>query len=366
MDNCMKTSRSIVELAQTCQEWNVLVETPVVAFALYLSAFMGIYSIQFPFLDPSQNQPPQGPSIDVMKSLELLAPMVARLPLASQLLRTLTTTHKYLASLVSGYLATPQPASKVHESIRSHLASPMATQSRERLAASLSRFSTSEPDRASPEFTLPAYPQDRRESAVTLNTTASASEVGSPVMNGTHRQSISMDVSSISLGSSMRTSEGERDRERWSAVNNSSSNGAPGQGQAVSGAGAGVGFRSYSGQYSPQGWTAANTNGVAPGYAANHQQQQQQQQPQQHQQQGQVTIQTQSHSQNQMPPPASMVPKTLPTVMIGAEDLAAFVSGVDFRDYARRLAAKRPRFEGDCTGWLGLVHGFGRAQPVVG
>ena len=357
MDNCMKISRSIVELAQTCQEWNVLVETPIVAFSLYLSSFMGIYSILFPFVDPSQNQQTSS-SIDVMKSLELLAPMAARLPLASQLLKTLTKTHKYLSALVSGYLAAPPSASKAHDSIRSLLASPTASQNRDRLTASLSRFASPESERASPDLSMPAYPQDRRESAITLNTTASASEVGSPVSNGTHRQSMSVDVSNISLGSSMRTSEGERDRERWSAVNNSNSNGtlpSPGavaQGQAVSGTGVGVGFRSYSGQYSPQGWTAANTNGVAAGYAAN----QQHQQPQQPQQQ-----QTQSHTQNQMPPPSSMIPKTLPTVMVGAGDLAAFVSGVDFKEYARRLAGKRPRFEGDCMGWLGLVYGFGKA-----
>jgi hypothetical protein len=47
---CFKAARDLVDLARTCQEWNVLVQTPIVGFAIYTVAFVGVYCINFPWM----------------------------------------------------------------------------------------------------------------------------------------------------------------------------------------------------------------------------------------------------------------------------------------------------------------------------
>lgn len=36
-----KSARDLMDLVRTCQEWGVLVETPIVGFAIYVAAFIG-------------------------------------------------------------------------------------------------------------------------------------------------------------------------------------------------------------------------------------------------------------------------------------------------------------------------------------
>lgn len=38
---CFKAARDLIDLLRTCQEWDVLVETPIVGFATYTAAFVG-------------------------------------------------------------------------------------------------------------------------------------------------------------------------------------------------------------------------------------------------------------------------------------------------------------------------------------
>jgi hypothetical protein len=37
----LKSARQLVDLVQTTHEWNVLPETPIVGFAIYVAAFVG-------------------------------------------------------------------------------------------------------------------------------------------------------------------------------------------------------------------------------------------------------------------------------------------------------------------------------------
>lgn len=47
-----KAARDMMDLIRTCQEWNSLVETPMVGFAIYTVAFVGVYAFHFPLMDP--------------------------------------------------------------------------------------------------------------------------------------------------------------------------------------------------------------------------------------------------------------------------------------------------------------------------
>jgi len=47
-----KAARDMMDLIRTCQEWNALVETPLVGFAIYTVAFVGVYAFYFPLMDP--------------------------------------------------------------------------------------------------------------------------------------------------------------------------------------------------------------------------------------------------------------------------------------------------------------------------
>lgn len=38
---CFKSARDLMDLLRTCQEWGVLVETPIVGFAIYVAACVG-------------------------------------------------------------------------------------------------------------------------------------------------------------------------------------------------------------------------------------------------------------------------------------------------------------------------------------
>ena len=41
---CFKAAGDLIGLLRTCEEWQVLVETPIVGFATYTVAFVGMYS----------------------------------------------------------------------------------------------------------------------------------------------------------------------------------------------------------------------------------------------------------------------------------------------------------------------------------
>lgn len=41
---CFKAAGDLIDLLRTCEEWQVLVETPIVGFATYTVAFVGVYS----------------------------------------------------------------------------------------------------------------------------------------------------------------------------------------------------------------------------------------------------------------------------------------------------------------------------------
>ncbi|GAB7346824.1 hypothetical protein MBLNU459_g1917t4 [Dothideomycetes sp. NU459] len=48
---CFGAARDIIDLARTCQEWGVAVETPIIGFSIYNVALLGVYAVNFPWMD---------------------------------------------------------------------------------------------------------------------------------------------------------------------------------------------------------------------------------------------------------------------------------------------------------------------------
>ncbi|GAB7361601.1 hypothetical protein MBLNU230_g1653t1 [Neophaeotheca triangularis] len=113
---CFKAAREMMDLVQTCQQWNALVETPIVGFAIYTVAFVGVYCINFPNMDPDGfmcTQPsskPSGPSAGesegfkaARKALETVGQMRPRLYMADGWFKTINRMHKYFRRMKSDY-----------------------------------------------------------------------------------------------------------------------------------------------------------------------------------------------------------------------------------------------------------------------
>jgi len=141
---CFKSAREIMDLVRSCQEWSVLVETPIIGFAIYTVAFVGVYCINFPQMDPggfmctpkSQQQKNDGTRVReskgfeaARKALEMLGQMRTKLHMADGWFSTINRMHKYLRRMKSDYKKnaaaiesntsdSDSPASTRHLSIR--------------------------------------------------------------------------------------------------------------------------------------------------------------------------------------------------------------------------------------------------------
>ncbi|PLN79594.1 fungal-specific transcription factor domain-domain-containing protein [Aspergillus taichungensis] len=107
-------ARRMMDLVLTCQERGVLVENPLVGFAVYHAAFVGVYAAHFPHMDPdgalrpparSPTPPPDGPRpaaagpSPARQMLDLLRRMRPRLRMARGWFRTVNRLHSYFAKV---------------------------------------------------------------------------------------------------------------------------------------------------------------------------------------------------------------------------------------------------------------------------
>ncbi|KAL4896214.1 hypothetical protein BDV59DRAFT_172311 [Aspergillus ambiguus] len=102
----LSAARQMMDLAVTCQDRGVLVETPLVGFAIYNAAFIGIYASHFPHMDidgtlaskttGDRNHPGQ---LQTRKGLDILREMRARLKMARGWFRTLNRVHSYFSKV---------------------------------------------------------------------------------------------------------------------------------------------------------------------------------------------------------------------------------------------------------------------------
>ena len=111
---CFKAAREIMDLVTSCQEWNVLVETPIVGFAIYNVAFNGVYCINFPWMDADgymcttrrPDDPKSGESKGfetARKALEMIGQMRPKLHMADGWFKTTNHMHKYFRRMKSDY-----------------------------------------------------------------------------------------------------------------------------------------------------------------------------------------------------------------------------------------------------------------------
>ena len=246
---CCESSRKIIDLAQTCQEWNVLVETPCVTFALYLAAFTSIYCVYFPWLMPERpnaHQAHSDPVEDVRIAMNLLDGIRARLPLATNLVKTLWKLCGYLDQMRHDL----ERSGAIHETnhiIQQALKDETSLQDRDRLTSFILRFSRfeDEEDQDKSESVISSrHSIDRRASVRPASDFGSPEAMRSSINGHGHRQSFD---SNTAAGAVLRP------EDRWSAINN---NGAgsnnnqqiPAQNQQQSSQPQGS-FRSYSGSY---------------------------------------------------------------------------------------------------------------------
>lgn len=100
-------ARQMMDLVATCQDRGVLVENPLVGFAVYNAAFVGIYAAHFPHMDLEGVLAPKPTSGDrnhlgqaqARKSLDVLREMRARLKMARGWFRTLNRLHSYFSKV---------------------------------------------------------------------------------------------------------------------------------------------------------------------------------------------------------------------------------------------------------------------------
>ncbi|KAL2866444.1 putative C6 transcription factor [Aspergillus lucknowensis] len=99
-------ARHLMDLVVTCQERGVLVENPLVGFAIYNAAFVGIYATHFPQMDLDgalaqafRGDPHSQNQAQSRKVLEILREMRPRLKMAAGWFRTLNRLHSYFSKV---------------------------------------------------------------------------------------------------------------------------------------------------------------------------------------------------------------------------------------------------------------------------
>ncbi|KAI9848047.1 MAG: hypothetical protein M1837_001149 [Sclerophora amabilis] len=103
---CFKSARDIMDLVRICQDWGVLVETPMVGFAIYTVAFTGIYCINFPQMDPDGYMCDINGShggTEARRAVEMIGQMRPRLKMADGWFRTIKKMHGYFVKMKKDY-----------------------------------------------------------------------------------------------------------------------------------------------------------------------------------------------------------------------------------------------------------------------
>ncbi|KAI9877587.1 MAG: hypothetical protein M1830_003487 [Pleopsidium flavum] len=111
-----KAARDMMDLVRTCQEWNALVETPMVGFAIYTVAFVGVYAFYFPQMDPNAymctpsaaltsaaDPVSSGGQLEARRAIQIMGHMRARLKMAEGWFGTIQLMHRYYDKLIQDY-----------------------------------------------------------------------------------------------------------------------------------------------------------------------------------------------------------------------------------------------------------------------
>lgn len=132
---CFRSARELMDLVKTCQEWNALVETPIVGFAIYTVVFVGIYCEIFPWMDPdgymckkpskssnALNAPHSGHNEGIdknQKAFRIVAQMRPRLHMAVGWYKTMRRVYEFLRDMRQDYEKNVQKLESSSESASS-------------------------------------------------------------------------------------------------------------------------------------------------------------------------------------------------------------------------------------------------------
>ena len=104
-----KAARQMIDLVATCQGRGALVENPLIGFAIYNAAFIGVYGSHFSHMDPdgllAARPPPASHdshlpgAVQARKALDILREMRPRLKMAIGWFRTLNRLHSYFSKV---------------------------------------------------------------------------------------------------------------------------------------------------------------------------------------------------------------------------------------------------------------------------
>ncbi|RDI79002.1 hypothetical protein Vi05172_g11028 [Venturia inaequalis] len=98
-----RSARNLIDMVQTCYEWHVLPETPIVGFAIYSVALTGVYAINFPWMDPNGFMSDDSGAIASRQALRLIGTMRKRLRMADGWFRTISRVHRYFIRIKKDY-----------------------------------------------------------------------------------------------------------------------------------------------------------------------------------------------------------------------------------------------------------------------
>lgn len=90
-DTLFSSARDIVDIMRTCQDNNALPESPLFVFALFHSAFTGVYSVHFPQMDPNYYMGETRSALPI----RILKEMVPRLTMAKSYHKRIEQMMKY-------------------------------------------------------------------------------------------------------------------------------------------------------------------------------------------------------------------------------------------------------------------------------
>ncbi|KAI9836648.1 MAG: hypothetical protein M1819_001282 [Sarea resinae] len=122
-NECFKAARDIMDLVRVCKDWGVLVETPIVGFAIYTVAVLGEFCMNFPHMDPegymsscSASSIEASPSAnatmsarnyggaqETRRAVEMIGRMRSRLKMADGWFRTIKRLHCHFARVRKEY-----------------------------------------------------------------------------------------------------------------------------------------------------------------------------------------------------------------------------------------------------------------------
>ena len=106
-EEAFSTAQTLVDLASTCQDWGVLVQTPIVGFALYNAALLGVYCKHYPLLDfrDTSRERSESHSADhIRTTLQLLSQLSPKIAMANDWITTVKLTHATCTHLKHEYL----------------------------------------------------------------------------------------------------------------------------------------------------------------------------------------------------------------------------------------------------------------------